>query len=130
MDALALKARIWSLHSEANTEGQNKSEQIKLDLLQKLEAHPAADIGRVRVVIPTSSPPQPAELALGDQDFHPESVSMLEVTDQNQTWSSGRWWGTCPIAWWLVQVVAEVERNGLIETFCRLTQKDLVIGWI
>lgn len=48
MDALALKARIWSLHSEANTEGQNKSEQIKLDLLQKLEAHPAADIGRVR----------------------------------------------------------------------------------
>lgn len=39
--------------------------------------------------------------------------------------------GYLSIAWWLVQVVApEVERNGLIETFCRLTQKDLVIGWI
>lgn len=48
MGALALKAGILSLHCEVNTEGQNKSEQTKLGLLQKLEAHPAADIGWVR----------------------------------------------------------------------------------
>lgn len=59
MGALVLKAGSGSLYCEVNTEGQNKPEQTKLGLLQKMEAHPAADTGRVRVVIPTSSPPLP-----------------------------------------------------------------------